>query len=428
MNMQKWLKAGIAGLVALLAVQGNGAPPAGAYHGVAYRHIMFGDESLGVVCGTFSLNTTERERITAKVVLRERTLSFKAEGWEDAESGPYVRMESRGGEILELRFLADLGMIGTLSGGSLGDEEMVVAATHHAFADRADAAAQAKLARVQGYYTIALASWNVLPRGDAKEAQQGSGYLTMTVGAGGKVKIAGVLADGTKVSQASVLTTIGVPFFRPLYRRRGEIGALLNINPDTRVVEPGLVRDVYWDKPGSGPDGFQAQFIAVGGYFSKGAPLPQPTYWLRAVSNDILFHLPGGGSVLPQPAWPLFESVTATGTRLEVQKGVEPVLSDDATHYIYTSTNSSLATLRYSPLTGIFKGSFNQYYDYDSGGKLIHKVVKTPFAGVMLQTRPEWLKSVGLGHYLVPETNPAFRSLRIKHSFWIELVDYYAPL
>jgi hypothetical protein len=425
MNMQKWLKAGIAGLVTLLAVQGNGAPPAGAYHGTVSRYTMFDGKPRLTVCGTFSLNTTARGRTTAKVVLREQTLSFKAGGWEDAEGTPSVRMESRGGETLVLAPFGSIEyMVGTLSGGSLGDEKMFIAATYHAFADQTDAAAQAELARLQGYYTVALVCWDVLPRGDAEEEPWGNGYLTMTVGGGGKVKIAGVLADGTKVSQASTLTTTpGVPFFRPLYRRRGEIGGLLKIDPDTRDVKVDWSQPaVYWDKLGSGPDGFQARLVPLGGYFIKGAPLPGPIGSLVANGNKVAYHLPGG-PVMPQPVMPYGVPVTLAGTRPVVEKGVKPVLSGDGTHYVYTGNNSALATLRYSPLTGIFRGSFNQYYDYGSGGRLVHKVVKVPFAGVMLQ----WNGKVenGFGHYLVPETNPAFGALRIKRSFWIDLIYYY---
>ena len=427
MNMQKWLRVGIAGLVALLAVQSNGAPPVGAYYGVVRRDTTV-FSPITVVCGTFSMNTTARGRITAKIALRERTLSFKAEGWQETEGGPHVRMEGRGGEVLELLSLANLGTVGTLSGGSLGDKTMNVLATYHAFADQTDAAAQAKLAHMQGYYTVALVCWDVLQRGAAWERPEGHGYLTMTVGARGKVKIAGVLADGTKVSQASTLmTTSSVPFFRPLYKRRGEIGGLIEIDPDTRtVVSDSLRPSVYWDKLGSGPDGFQMLLDPVGAYFSKGAPLPEPSYWLYANRVTTAFHLSSGRvwSLLHPMPWGV--PITSTGTGLEIEKGVRPVLSDDGTHYVYTGKNSSLTTLRYSPQTGIFRGRFNLYCDYNSGGRLRHMTVKVPFAGVMLQTRPLGYRSwpAGAGFYLVQESDPAFRSLRIKRSFWIHIYDY----
>ena len=56
----------------------------------------------------------------------------------------------------------------------------------------------------------------------------------------------------------------------------------------------------------------------------------------------------------------------------------------------------------------------------------IQMSVRTPFAGVMLQTRPLGYRSwpAGAGFYLVQESDPAFRSLRIKRSFWIHIYDY----
>jgi hypothetical protein len=217
------------------------------------------------VCGTFSLNVTKQGRITAKVAMQRQTLSFKWTGWKGVTEDDhyYVRMEIASGEVLEL-YANWITVSGSLSGGSLGGETVWIDAAYHVFADRADSHAQTDLARLLGYYTVALPAWHAQPRGPANETPHGSGYLTMTVGASGKVKIAGVLADGTKVSQASTLLLFGdygsmvcVPFFQPLYMRQGGVGALLWIRPDTRVVDTDSAENwfVRWDKPGSGPDG-----------------------------------------------------------------------------------------------------------------------------------------------------------------------------
>lgn len=410
--------------------------PTGAYPGVAYRNKKFGaGGALPDVCGIFSMNVTQRGRITAKVVLQGRSLSFKAPGWQAqdvTEDGTYyyVRMQSSGGEVLEL--VADwITALGYLSGGSLGNDEIFIDAAYHVFADRADNHAQADLAQLRGYYTVSLFPALVQSRGAAKEEPQGSGYLTMTVGLRGKVKIAGVLADGTKVSQASTLLLFGdygsmasVPFFRPLYRRQGGIGAMLWIWPNMRIVDTDWSEDwfVRWDKPGSGPDGFEALLMPCGGYFGKGAALPAAEYGLCAQPNDVAYYL-SGGAVPPQyGALPYAVPVASTGTRLAIEKGVKPVKDGDV--YIYTGANSALATLSYSSMTGIYKGRFNQYYDYDNGGMLAHKSVRSPFAGVMTQVRhPDFAKfPEGMGHYLLSENNPEFRLLRIKRSFWIDLI------
>ncbi len=408
--------------------------PTGAYPGVAWRNKRFGaGGSLPDVCGSFSMNVNKRGRITAKVVLQGRSLSFKAPGWQGVtEKGAYyVRMQSSGGEELEL--VADwITALGYLSGGSLGKEEILIDAAYHVFADRADDHAQADLAQLRGYYTISLYPYSTLSRGAAKEDPQGSGYLTMTVGLKGKVKIAGVLADGTKVSQASTLLLFGdygsmasVPFFRPLYRRAGGIGAMLWIAPNTGVVDTDWSEDwfVRWDKLGSGPDGFEALLMPCGGYFGRGAALPAAEYGLCAQPNDVAYYL-SGGAVPPQyEALPCVVPVTSTGTRLMIEKGIKPVKDGDG-NYVYAGAQSALATLSYSAATGIYKGKFNQYYDYDSGGRMMHKSVRAPFAGVMTRVRHPDFDGLpeGMGYYLLPETSPEFRSQRIKRSFWIDLV------
>jgi hypothetical protein len=408
--------------------------PIGTYPGVAFRDKRFGGgDPLPDVCGTFSMNVTRRGRISAKVVLQGRSLRFKAPGWQGVtEDGDYyVRMQSSGGEVLEL-WVNWITALGRLSGGSLGNEEIFIEAAYHVFADRADNYAQADLAQLRGYYTVSLFPYGILSRGAAQEEPQGSGYLTMTVGLGGRVRIAGVLAEGTKVSQASTLLLFGeygdmasVPFFRPLYRRLGGIGAMLWIAPNSRVVDTDWSKDWYvrWDKPGSGPDGFEALLVPCGGYFGKGAALPVAEYWLCAQTNDVAYYL-SSGAVLPQyEALPYGVPVTSTGTRLVIEEGVRPVKDGDG-NYVYTGANSALATLSYSPMTGIYKGRFKQYYDYDSGRRLVHKSVGAPFAGVMTQVRHSDFDEMpdGMGYYLLTETNPELRALRIKRSFWIDLV------
>jgi hypothetical protein len=74
--------------------------------------------------------------------------------------------------------------------------------------------------RSQGYFTVALPA---LPVADAgmtatlgeNQYPQGSGYLTLTVAANGRVRVAGVLADGTAVAAATGI--VGTDFETPLY-------------------------------------------------------------------------------------------------------------------------------------------------------------------------------------------------------------------
>jgi len=409
-------------------------PPFGTYYGLLSRDLPFADDGAKPdVCGTFTLSASQRGRITAKALLRQRTLSFKSSGWEGwtDDNDFYAVMQAKGGEVLEL-YANWITAYGRISGGSLGGEEIWIDAAYHVFGDRRDAAAQADLARLRGYYTIALPAWDARTRGAANELPGGSGYLTMTVGSGGSVKLAGLLADGTKVSQSAKLLLFGdygtlacVPFFRPLYGKKGAVGGLIWIYPDTRAVDTDWYQEwfVRWDKPSDGMDGFEALLAPCGGYYDKIAPLASH-YLLSAETNAVPYYVSGLG-VLPQPAaQPQWLDVLVSGARLSLPKGVKPMLAGGV--YDYSGVNSALAKLSFSSRTGIYKGSFNLYYDYPSGSRLMHKTVKASYAGILTQTRDPLFAGwpEGQGAYRVTDRNPLFNR-RIQRAFWLDL--YAAP-
>jgi len=70
-------------------------------------------------------------------------------------------------------------------------------------------------------------------------------------------------------------------------------------------------------------------------------------------------------------------------------------------------------------------GKFNLYYDFVKGGRLIHKAVSVPFAGILTQTRADIFADYpsGQGYYLVPENDPDLKPLRIKWSYPIWMDD-----
>lgn len=408
--------------------------PVGAYNGLLYRAkaVADGSRALPDVCGTVTLMASKTGRATVKVSLQQKTLRFKSVGWSapDSDGGSYITATAMGREVLEL-YADPVGMLGEISGGSLGAETLSLVGSYDVFGDSTDSSAQADLAAVSGYYTVALPVAAAYARGAANEKPGGSGYLTVTVGSKGRVKLAGMLADGSRVSQASKLLLFGeygtevcVPVFLPLYARKGGVGGLLWINPESRAIATDWDEDWYvrWDKPGSGPDGFEALLMPCGGYYSKGTVL-STHYRLNAEANAVAYQVLGLAVPPQQMALPQWVGVTATGTRLVIEKGVKPALVDGA--YAYTGENSSLATLSFSAFTGIYKGKFNLYYDYEKGGSLMHKTVKVPYVGVMTQVRDTlfngWPK--GQGYYLIQDKDPAFKAFRIKRSFYVDLYD-----
>jgi hypothetical protein len=245
--------------------------------------------------------------------------------------------------------------------------------------------------------------------------------------------MAGKLPDGTTVSQSAKLLLFGnygtevcVPLFRPLYLKKGAVSGLLWIDPARRTVWTEWDADWYvrWDKSGSGSNGFETLLAPCGGYYNKAAALVA-SYRLSAKPSAVPYHVAGLAVEPQQAAIPVWLGVSVSGKRLVPAKGFKPALIDGA--YDYSGENCALAKLTFSALTGIYKGSFNLYYDYTANGRFTHKTVKASYAGVLTQTRAAMFNGwpEGQGYYLVPDTDPAIRALRLKRSFWMDL--YVAP-
>jgi hypothetical protein len=411
-------------------------PPYGTYNGPLYRDREFGGESAYPdVRGTLTMTASKTGRVTAKAVLSQKTLNFRSAAWagSDAEGWYVAVLRAPGGETLEL--YADwIYAYGTLSGGSLGDETLEAEITYDVFGDRNDSHAQSELAWFRGYYTMGLPAYDIYAGEGSAAVLEGSGYLTLTVGNGGSVKLAGKLADGTAVSQSAKLllfgdygTSVCVPLFRPLYTKKGAVGGLVWIDPDTRTVKTDWDNGwfVRWDRAGAAPTAFSALLVPYGGYYDKNAALA-PHYRLSAETNAVPYYQSGVLVALPQEAFPEWVGVTASGKRLIPVKGVKPALAGGV--YDYSGENCALATLTFSASTGLYKGSFNLYYDYVANGRLVHRIVKASYAGVLTQGHDDWFLDgwpEGLGYYLVPDNDPALKTYRLKRSYWMDL--YVAP-
>jgi len=405
----------------------------GTYDGYLYASEAFGGEAATAVRGTLNVKVTKTEgALTAKAVLQKGALSFSAKAWTATEADGTCRatLSGKGGETLDLRVRQNR-IWGTLSGGSVGGT-LELDGARNRFAEKGDAAAQALLNRYLGYYTVALPAYDALSLGEAEAAPQGVGYLAVTVGKGGSAKIAGVLADGTKVSQSSRLVLFGedkacVPFFAPLYAKQGWAGGLLWVDTETRTVETD--RDlgwfIRWENPGhSGPDGFRALLDACGGYYS-GTPSLAAHYFFGADAEDSLFHHADGAE---EPVLtPDGVEVTAAAMRMTMEKGTKPrkVSEEGDVWYEYADVNPASATLTFTARTGLLKGKFSLYYDYyDASDRLVHKAVSVPYAGVLTPVRAaafDYLPA-GLGHCLVPESDPALKAYKLKRSrpVWLD--------
>lgn len=284
--------------------------------------------------GLVTLRATKAGRLTAKVSMQTGNLSFSAKSWSGmtSETECTVTMERRQGERLELIADSTTGQVtGNLTGGSLGDALLSIVAQRNAFQDRRDAEAQAVLAAYMGYYTVALPV-EVCETDPATDNQQsGSGYLTLTVRNRGVVRVAGKMADGTRVSQSTTLFVDDygayVPLFVKLYRRRGGFAGLLQLSggthpTDLRIRAEPTVR-LEWIYPGSTmaglADRFDAQLSATGAYYDSLTDL-QAAYegaFLQAEEVDWAMPLVAGGrgSLMIDPTVENPQSVKFKATR-----------------------------------------------------------------------------------------------------------------
>ena len=404
----------------------------GSCDGYFYGESEFNGVPAMAVRGTLTVKITDvvKGKLTAKATLQKTALSFSATAWTrtEADGTLLATMIAKGGEKLDL-YVRQTRIWGTLSGGTVG-ETLTLDGGRNRFADKADAAAQALLVGFKGYYTVALPVADSLSASDTvNAAPQGCGYLAVTVGSGGSAKIAGVLADGTTVSQASRLILFDgcgpdacVPLFSPLYSKQGCAGGLLWLMPGggSVVTDRDLGWYVRWEKPGVGPDGFSLLLDADGGFYGTSAALAAG-YLFSADAGNVPFYYADETTDAVSEALPEGIVVANTGGKLAMVKGVKPVPVEG--EYDYAGENSSLATLSFAAKTGLFKGKFNLYYDYDLNGKLQHKVVSVPYSGVLTPVRDAAFadEPAGRGHCLVPENDPAVSAYKLKRSFSVFL-------
>ena len=414
----------LAALAGVFEAQGLVVGPfdvVGSYDGFFLASQTFG-QPVSSLQGTLAVKVLSADgRLTAKATVWGRPLNFRASAWDAKDEYVCtVELTARGGEKLSLLVINGAILSGGLQGGSLGGAVMQLIGGRNRFSDLADTGAQALLANCRGYYTMALPPGGVVSQGAAQAAPLGYGYLTMTVGSGGRVKIAGLLADGTRVSQSTRLILYGggpamyVPFFVKLYRKSGWFSALLVLMSDTGNV--GSATTACWDKPGPGPDGFQMTLGVYGKKYVLPPPLATEYLFFAIHPAEMLYYTRAGTAPYVDAAIPVGVGVAASGMRLVMDKGVSPVKNEDGT-YTYPAGNSALATLTFSPVTGIFKGKFNVYFDYaDVSGLPVHKKVKASYAGVMTSV-PEPLR--GTGFYLLPDNDPSVAAYRLKRSFLV---------
>ncbi|HRR32713.1 MAG TPA: lamin tail domain-containing protein [Kiritimatiellia bacterium] len=405
----------------------------GMYDGFLYGQGPF--SALGnamTVQGLLSLKVaTEGGRLSAKVRTVKGTLSLSAQKWAvpSAEGSKQALLVARGGETLEIS--VENGRIqGRFFGGALGPAAYRVEGSRARLKEASDSAARRALEQVAGYYTVALprvAAQSASEMVDA--APQGVGYLTLTVGARGQVKIAGQLADGSKVSSASSLLlpdiegeVVHVPVFLPLYTRKGWMGVLLSLASDGRVAAIDTVDGWHaaWARQRGGADDFHVLMEVCGGRYNGVEDFPGG-FRFQANLGPVPYHTRDAiseWSIAPDGV-----PVTVSGARLRAAKGDRP-LTDESGRYQFSGLNPTSTVLSGSLRNGLFKGTFKLYYEWEAGPRIMHKALVIPYRGILVQECGGAFRDrpAGFGYCLVPDSDPALRGYRLKRSFGVSLV------
>ncbi len=216
-------------------------------------------------------------------------------------------------------------------------------------ADKAEAASLINTFKARG--AVAMAWQNDL-------ASQGWNYLTMTVGSKGKTKIAGVLADGTKVSATTTMIVKGTEGFLPIALTKQGLTFFVTLDVEDAAnlaVEGPVLEPV----------------MGYGGGLSEGGEY--------SMNADAIVALLGDGVLTSY--LPMTMSITVKGTRWNLPTAGKVVLKNGEVDETKLKENPSGLKLTYKSNGGTFTGSFKAY---TLSGKRV-KATTVSIVGVMIE-------------------------------------------
>jgi hypothetical protein len=313
-------------------------PAAASYSGLFYEP---GGAEVGK-SGAVTLTTTTSRSYTGKLQLGAANLSF---------SGAFT-IVGTATNVLARKGASPLGLMLNINSnsdfitGTVGDGTF----TADLLANRGFSAATGA-APFAGNYTLIFPGTN-----NNSQLPAGDGYGTVTVSTMGKIKLTGALADGTKLSQSTAVSTNGQwALYASLYSGQGQIlGWMTFTNPP----QGGVGGQVDWIKPQNGklyPNGFDFGTMATGSiYNSAASPL------IGFGSGMLVF---SGGNL-------------ANAFTNNVTVNSSTVMNSTSTNKLTMKVNASKGTFTGSvvnPFTGVsmpFNGVYLQNENFGSGDSL----------------------------------------------------------
>ena len=219
--------------------------------------------------GSFVLTTTSKGKFTGSLQLNGARYSMSGQLDENGNAPVTIDRHQLG--PLSIQLQVDLSQGSDRVTGTISNETWVATL----MGDRAVFDGKNSIAPQNGRYTV------VFPGNpDSATEPAGDSYGTLSVDKAGRIRLSGLLADGTRISQASVVSKYGQwPFYVSLYGGQGLIFSWVSFD-GSPVTE--LNGDLSWVKP-SLP---KAKFY--GGGFTNGTPVSGSPYARPSAGEAIL--------------------------------------------------------------------------------------------------------------------------------------------
>jgi hypothetical protein len=248
----------------------------GIYNGLFYNAGGITPQTAGAI----TVSTTARGQFTGKLQLGGFSYPFR--GLLDQSGNAHISISRRGASALTMELYINPGAPDSLT-GKVGDGSWLseIAADRLVYDGRSSQAPQA------GKYTL------VVPGSADPNQPEGDSYGTVVINKSGRVKFAGSLADGSKVSRSAMLSRDGQwPLAVSLYAGQGLLVSWMNFADPNSASLGG---DVTWIKPAVGrskfyPNGFALEQRATASWF---APPVRGSTILSFTEGDVA--LEGGG-------------------------------------------------------------------------------------------------------------------------------------
>ena len=369
---------------------------------------------------TFSAKAGAKRALSARVTVAGRSYSFAADTWDadgtdEARAVATLTQVQRAGKAAYTNVLVVAvarGMTTNDWAFAEGDAEVSLTMnvpdtrgtgvqeeiSYKGTLFRDNAKIQAYLDAVTnavGYYTAALVPSGVLA---ADGIPAGNGYLTLTLDARGKARVAGMLADGaTRPSYSSIVAvrdageTLLVPVFvarapycfgGTLKLVRGEDGAYVVDSSEMLVWNNDNAALTY-----DGEEGWRMALEPVGGYFNTVDNL-QAHYLTHAVSvsaavEDIPEEVLAKDYSFVTGVTPDGKDVSLQGNALSTER--KSLVRDGRVYDLAKSVNPCNVQVRLARATGLVTGSFSVWTENDKGAQ--KEISNIRHTGVLILAR-----------------------------------------